>query len=280
VSFDTVVMVDWSGGNDRGAAPKQDAIWAAVVREGAALPSHYLRNRQVAAAWLAELCTLELAAGRRVFIGFDFPFGYPAGFAQHLVGRPDPLALWDWMALHLHDGPKANNRFVVAAQINARFPGIGPFWFNAGKVDYPDLPRKGRARHAHGMAEKRRCEHHAKGAFTCWQLGGAGSVGSQAMTGMAVLARLRTQFPRQISVWPFEPLRGAIALVEVWPSLYAADVRAAMRPGDIKDEVQVRLLAQRIVAMQGAGTLGAALEAVPMAARIEEGWIFGVSADD
>ena len=44
MSFDTVVMVDWSGGNDRGAAPKQDAIWAAVVREGAALPSHYLRT--------------------------------------------------------------------------------------------------------------------------------------------------------------------------------------------------------------------------------------------
>lgn len=29
-------MVDWSGGNDRGARPKQDAIWSCVVRDGAA----------------------------------------------------------------------------------------------------------------------------------------------------------------------------------------------------------------------------------------------------
>ena len=50
--FDTVLMVDWSGGNDRGAKPKKDAIWAALVRGGRAGEPIYLRNRQVAEAWL------------------------------------------------------------------------------------------------------------------------------------------------------------------------------------------------------------------------------------
>jgi len=274
-----VVVVDWSGGNDRGPTPKKDAIWAAVVRDGKALPSCYLRNRQSAEAWLSTLFAAELSAGRRVLAGFDFPFGYPAGFAKVLVGRAAPLPVWDWFARHLHDTPKANNRFELAARINDLFPGVGPFWFNAGRQAFAALPRCGRDRQDHSMAEKRLCEQRANGAFTCWQLGGAGAVGSQVMTGLAVLSRLRTAFADKISVWPFEALTAPVVLAEVWPSLYAGQVRAALGPGDIKDEVQVRLLAQRIWAAQDAGELAGQLAAPPMQARAEEGWILGVQND-
>jgi molybdopterin molybdotransferase len=48
---DTVVMVDWSGGNDTGRRPRKDAIWAAVARRGeSGMPRLYLRNRGVATA--------------------------------------------------------------------------------------------------------------------------------------------------------------------------------------------------------------------------------------
>jgi len=77
VSFDTVLMVDWSGGNDRGPTPKKDAIWACAAREGIADEPIYMRNRQVAEAWITEFLQAEQDAGRRVLAGFDFAFGYP-----------------------------------------------------------------------------------------------------------------------------------------------------------------------------------------------------------
>jgi molybdopterin molybdotransferase len=282
MKIDTVVMVDWSGGNDTGRRPRKDAIWAAVAREGEpAIPRLYLRNREVAVAWLGDLLGAEIRAGRRVLAGFDFPFGYPAGFAARLTGRADPLAVWGWMADHLEDAPKGNNRFDLAGRINAMFPGVGPFWFNASAREIDHLPRKGRARDdLHGMPERRAVEERAKGSFTCWQMGGAGAVGSQVMTGMAALERLRRAFPGQVAVWPFEPLDRPVALVEVWPSLLDRAVKAATGAGDIRDAVQVRVLARAVAGMAAAGTLPGALAAVPEAARAEEGWILGVGAEE
>jgi molybdopterin molybdotransferase len=100
------------------------------------------------------------------------------------------------------------------------------------------------------------------------------------MTGMAVLERLRRAHPDQVSVWPFEPLERPVAFVEVWPSLVDEAVRAAMGPGLVKDAVQVRVLARAIARMQSQGTLAAVLDAVPGHARQEEGWIFGVGAEE
>ena len=145
-------MVDWSGGNDTGARPRKDAIWAGGAAKGIDDEPVYLRNRVIAEAWLADRIEDALSKSRRQFIGFDFPFGYPQGFARAVTGRDDPMALWAWIAEALEDTPKANNRFALAGQLNARFPGIGPFWFNGGKTDIPHLPRKGRARQDHGMA--------------------------------------------------------------------------------------------------------------------------------
>ncbi len=275
--FDTFVVVDWSGGNDRGPTPKKDAIWAAVHRGGRTSEPAYFRNRVAVESWLAALIAEEIAGGRRLLAGFDFPFGYPAGFAAAVTGSANPLTLWDWYAAHLEDSPTRNNRFALAGQINTRFPGTGPFWFNGSREDIPGLPRKGREVGGHGMPMRRRCETLAAGAFTCWQLGGAGAVGSQAMTGMAALSRLRAAFPRALAVWPFEPLDRPVALVEVWPSLYAAEIRAVRRPGEVADAAQVRFLAARLAAMQADETLGPMLDAAPAYARSEEGWIFGVT---
>jgi molybdopterin molybdotransferase len=281
VKVDTVVMVDWSGGNDTGRRPRKDAIWAAVAREGEpGIPRIYLRNRLIAVEWLRDLLAAELRAGRRVLAGFDFPFGYPAGFAERLTGQADPLAVWGWMADHLEDGPKGNNRFDLAGRINAMFPGVGPFWFNATGREIDHLPHKGRGREGHGMAERRAVELRAKGSFTCWQMGGAGAVGSQVMTGMAALERLRRAFPGDVVVWPFEALDRPVAFVEVWPSLIDGAVKAAMRPGDVKDAVQVRVLARAVAEAAREGRLARMLDAVPEEARREEGWILGVGAED
>ena len=244
MSFDTVLMVDWSGGNDRGPTPKKDAIWACAAREGTADEPIYMRNRQVAEAWLTEFLQAERDAGRRVLAGFDFAFGYPDGFRRVLTGSDDPFAVWDWLAKHVEDAPETNNRFDLTGQINAILPGIGPFWGNGLKRDIADLPRKGLNRTGHGMIEKRQAEQDAPGAFPVWQLSGAGAVGSQMIMGLPVLARLRERF--DVSVWPFEPLSTPVSLVEIWPSLIAEALAATQPPGRIKDAHQVFLLAQTL----------------------------------
>ena len=140
--FDTVAIVDWSSGNDTGPRPKKDAIWAAVQRGDIAEAPVYLRNRVLAEAWLSDLIERECSLGRRTLIGFDFPFGYPEGFAEAVTGSSDPFAVWRMLSEGLKDTPQSNNRFQVAAKLNAMFDGGGPFWFNASKADIPGLPRK------------------------------------------------------------------------------------------------------------------------------------------
>ncbi|MDX8352798.1 gephyrin-like molybdotransferase Glp [Cognatiyoonia sp. IB215182] len=239
-------MVDWSGGNDRGPTPKKDAIWVCAARDGVTDAPIYLRNRQLAEEWIKAFLAEEVDAGHRVLAGFDFAFGYPVGFGKALTGSDDPFAVWDWFAQRVKDAPDTNNRFDLAGEINAMFPGIGPFWGNGRKQDVPHLPRKGNDRSGHGLPEKRVAEQEAKGAFPVWQLAGAGAVGSQVIMGLPMLARLRAEFGRALRVWPFEAPDAPIAIVEIWPSLIAKAVTATMPEGQIKDAHQVALLAQTL----------------------------------
>lgn len=267
--FDSFAVVDWSSGNDRGAMPRRDAIWLGAVIGGDERAPVYLRNRQVAEAHLHEVIAAELAAGRRLCLGFDFPFGYPVGFAERVTGSRDPRGLWDWFAAELQDSPQGNNRFELAGRLNALFPGVGPFWFNGRKAEVPHLPRKGRARAGHGLPERRRAEEVARGAFPLWQMGGAGAVGGQAMTGMAALSRLRRAFPGDVAVWPFDAPGAPVQVVEVWPSLIDGAVKAA---GDaIRDRAQVRLLARALAALPPE-RLAVMLDVDAP----EEGWILGL----
>lgn len=244
--FDITVIVDWSGGNDTGPTPRKDAIWAGVAGPGEKRVTRYFRNRRVFEEWFIAFLDEELGERRRVFAGFDFPFGYPAGFGRALTGSDDPFAVWDWFEMYVEDSPKANNRFELAGRINARFPGIGPFWFRPPSRDIPDLPMKGSVRRDHGQTEWRRAERTTKGTFSCWQLGGAGAVGSQVMMGLPMLNRLRRRYGGALGVWPFQKGDFAIHVVEVWPSLIARVVAERLTEGAIKDEVQVGTLAEAI----------------------------------
>ncbi|MEV8465666.1 gephyrin-like molybdotransferase Glp [Fluviibacterium sp. DFM31] len=281
--FDTVLVVDWSGGKDRGATPKADAIWTCVARDGVVEPPVYHRNRQVAEAALREFLEAELRAGRRVLAGFDFAFGYPAGFAEALTGRADALGLWDWVEARITDAPEDNNRFDLAGEINARFPGDGPFWGNGLKREIAGLRRgtKGLDRAATGLAERRQVETQVPGAFSCWQLAGAGAVGSQTLMGLPVLARLRRALAGRVAVWPFEPVTEAdVVLAEVYPSILSNQVSAAMAkdPASFKDAVQVEVLARALSRLAARDGLGPLFAAAPSGAHVE-GWVLGAGAE-
>lgn len=84
--FDAYLMVDWSARSEpaRGA----DSIWWALIerRDGAAalLRRENPSLRAAAVEQLATMLAALSAEGRRSLVGFDFPFGYPAGFAAAL----------------------------------------------------------------------------------------------------------------------------------------------------------------------------------------------------
>ncbi|KAA9010556.1 molybdopterin guanine dinucleotide synthesis [Histidinibacterium aquaticum] len=267
MSWDEIVVVDWSAGNDTGPRPEADAIWIGAAGEEPV----YCRNRALAESWLTERIEAALTTDRRLMLCFDFAFGYPAGFARAITGRDDPLALWSWLEERIEDAPKQNNRFDVAASLNRIFPGIGPFWGNGLKREIPDLPRRGSDRTCRWKQPRREAERLAPGAFEVWQLAYTGAVGSQVLMGLPVLERLRTRFPGRIAVWPFEPLDRPVALVEVWPSLIAKAIARANPDETIRDRAQVSCLA-RALAAQPDGRLEQMLD-VP---RDEEGWILGL----
>ncbi len=267
--FQTFAMVDWSGGNDTGPTPRKDAIWACTAREGHVLQPEYQRNRMVAEKWLEALIRTELEVGRRLFLGFDFPFGYPAGFARAMTSADDPLALWDWFEGHVEDTPKANNRFDLAGRINLKFGGKGPFWMNGLRRDINGLPRR-KTDYSNPFPDRRVVETLAKGSFTCWQMAGAGAVGGQVMMGLPVLNRLRRRFAGKIAVWPFEPLDKPVAFVEIWPSL----TLGASPAGQIKDAWQVEQVALTLSRLTEQE-----LDAQLNVSAAEEGWILGVAQD-
>ncbi len=280
MSFDRILVVDWSAASSPSPAkPSADAIWIATAEVGTGtVTTAYHRTRDAAETTLKAAITAALNAGERLLIGFDFPFGYPAGFAAQICGARDPLALWDWLTSHIEDAAdNTNNRFRLAAEINAGLPGIGPFWGRPRNLKLPDLPEKGTARHGHPFAERRAVEALVTSAQPVWKLYTTGSVGSQSLLGLPVLSRLRRTYPAQIAAWPFEPWAEApVVLAEVYPSLLAQQVKAAITDGAIKDEVQVRLLSTALARLARDEMLAPLFAPdAPDKVLAEEGWILG-----
>ena len=270
--FDTVIVVDWSAANvPSSARPSADAIWIGVARDGACEVSYH-RTRAAAEAALVAVLDADAQAGRRVLAGFDFPLGYPQGFAARLTGTPNAGAVWDWLEANVVDGPdNRNNRFELAAQINARFGGAEPFWGRPAGLDLPALPARKLVDYAGlWLAERRAVECVVPRAQPVWKLYTTGSVGSQALTGLPMIARLARR--KGCAVWPFDRADAALVLAEVYPSLLARSVALAAAGGETKDAAQVRLLAQALWALSARCLLDEFLD-VP--AQTEEGWILG-----
>ena len=121
--FDTFVIVDWSAAG----TPKtgRDSIWiCAVDRDGSERLIENPRTRHGAKILLGELLSDATARNERVLLGFDFPFGYPAGFAQRLglAATPPWRAVWDEIAARLTDGANnQNDRFKVRKPVKIQY---------------------------------------------------------------------------------------------------------------------------------------------------------------
>lgn len=277
MAFDRVIVVDWSA-RSRPSPPRPvaDAIWVGAAGEAPV----YHRTRAAAEAALAEVITAARAAGQRLLVGFDFPFGYPAGFAAAVTGRAGARALHGWLAANVTDRPdNGNDRFGLAARLNGLYPAPGPFWGRPATLDLPGLsPTRPKDYAALGLAERREVERAIPRAQPVWKLYTTGSVGSQALLGLPVVHRLAARLGA--AVWPFDGWRGAgVVLAEVYPSLLGQGL-AARDPDGIADRVQVAALSRAFARLGEGDMLARMLDAVPDGdARREEGWILGAGAE-
>ena len=273
--YDAYVAVDWSASS----LPKSgaDSIWLCV--DGREPENH--RTRHAATLRIRDVLYRVLREGRRTLIGFDFPFGYPHGFAEFAAPGPGPpwRRVWDLLSSRIRDDERnANNRFEVAAELNH---GTGPFWGCPMRRQGPRLTTKRTSPFPHcGLAELRAVDRRTRGVQSVWKLGGAGSVGSQALLGIPRVAQLRADpaLERDSRIWPFESgfvvPSAQIVFVEVWPRLVAR----ATHP--VKDAAQVAGVVRHWRRLDASGRLDTLFEpsAAPAKAKNEEGWIFGVTA--
>ena len=272
MEIDTVIMVDWSARSAPSPAkPSKDAIFVAE-RSGTLGHVTYCRTRASATSHLTQRLEAALSESRRVLVGFDFPFAYPAGFAAALTGRADPFAVWHWLAKAVTDDAKnANNRLDVADRINAQMGGAGPFWSHPVGKTPAHVPFRKPPHTGFAFGERRRVEKVATGASTCFQLYGNGAVASQSLLGLPQLWALKQHFGAAMAVRPFEDREAPILLAEVYPSILSAEIKRRQRPLEIPDAAQVRVLAQAF-----AGLLPSHLDAMLREGDPEEGWIAGL----
>jgi hypothetical protein len=271
-SNDVIIMVDWSARSARSPAKRtKDAIFIAETGPGGRFVT-YCRSRAEAQAHLEARFDAALAEGWRVVAGFDFPFGYPRGFARAVTGSDDPFALWAWLEDAVEDDDRnANNRLEVADRINAKLPGGGPFWSHPKGQTPTHVPFRKPPHAGYAFSERRQVETIATGASTCFQLYGNGAVASQTLLGLPRLQALRLRYGDRLAVRPFEDREAPILLAEVYPSLLDREIRARQRPGEILDAAQVRVLAAAFAGLDPVWR-----DAMLREGDREEGWIAGL----
>jgi precorrin-8X/cobalt-precorrin-8 methylmutase len=294
--FDRYVIVDWSASS----VPKsgRDSIWICDLDAQGKRSTENPRTRREAECRMRRLLLHAVRDRERVLVGFDFPYAYPRGFAQALglVGEPW-RAVWRELERLLRDDsptPNASNRFEVASELNGRLAAHA-YWGRPSTRPQAHLSRRRDVvryrveEEEAGLSEwrdvERRLRHGKRHPHSVWKLLGAGSVGSQALTGIPVVSRLRhdPELAEVSRVWPFEiavpdhrPGQLSIVHAEVWPSF----VPVPSQEGQCRDETQVVHLAARLRDEDRAGTLAALFAAAGSSDdAAEEGWILEVTAE-
>lgn len=299
IAFDAYVAVDWSASSVETTGA--DSVWWALAEwnDGSLrIESENCSTRSALVEWLRTVLSGQLR-DRRTLVGFDFPFGYPQGFAAALGHRGQPSEAWHftWRRIAAEvrdDADNSNNRLEAAAALNATVTGsFGPFYGRPTRVPQGVARHLSPRRIGHfvfplrtlsspSLAGQRFADRRARTSSSPWFVSGGGnSVGGQALVGIPRLLALREALP-DARVWPFEtgarcptPSEARVVLAEIYPSMFHKRDAAAT---EVHDRLQVLATARRFAALDASGEL-AALFAVPPddpAVLHEEGWVLGV----
>jgi hypothetical protein len=292
--FGAYVVVDWSAAEGRKTG--EQSLWIGVmkrdVRFRLAYETHNPATRAEGEALLRSLLAELARRGDRALVALDFPLGFAEGTAKRLV-VDGWSGLWGFLASNVVDKPdNTNNRFAVAAKMNRLMTDEArPFWgaparqtqrwLAATKQDYGDIPEYRRTE----LATKKLGKAMAR---TVWQMQGAGSVGGQALLGIAAARRIVDSLGASAAVWPFGTGWRALTPADVEPlsalfiEAYAPLHPVKPEPGETKAAAAVRGVAEALAKLDETGKLGAAFAPAKSpsdkdraAVETEEGWIFG-----
>ena len=107
--FDRYIAVDWSASS----SPKtgENSIWICNLGGAGDPITTNPPTRGRAEEQLRALLIEAIDHGERVLIGFDFPYGYPQGFAAALgLDGPAWSSIWRHLAGHLQDASPTNEK--------------------------------------------------------------------------------------------------------------------------------------------------------------------------
>jgi precorrin-8X/cobalt-precorrin-8 methylmutase len=308
--FDAYLIVDWSAANR--AQPKRptaNAVWSGEFVPHLNFKQEiYHRTRRDAVAHVTSVLVEHARQKRRVLVGFDFPYGYPTGFARALNLPPGAQSWWEiWAELadRVEDtANNVNNRFVAAGELNAIVGDgrTGPFWGCPVGTEIANLQPLSpgfpfRATGGVLLERLRVVESRLPGTQESWGLFGAGRVGSQALVGIPYLYKLRRhlELVRFSRVWPFETLftqtpsvaQGPFILhAEIWPGIVEQRVQELVNttPALIRDTAQVRAICEWAAELDAQDVFGQffdqpnGLNPRQIKACVEqEGWILGAT---
>lgn len=300
--FDAYIIANWTAAETKKLG--DGSIWFGVakrdVRFRLYVETHNAATRAEGEKMLADLLAEHAKRGDRVLLGFDFPFGLPAGTAARLKLESSALTPWQTTGKFLSSNvvdkaDNTNNRYQVAAKMNRLMTDQPwPFWgapaSQAQKWLTTTKPPEGAGA---DIPEYRATEQAAaKGKLQpkpVWQMHGAGAVGGLTLIGIPMLRRLLDRLGSSAAVWPFgtgwqalEPADVAplsVLVAEVWPSLYPSKPAS----GEFKDQARVAACARHFAELDEAGTLSVAFaapkgakDALVQQVETEEGWILGV----
>jgi len=225
-----VVAVDWSG--DRSVAGQRRKIWAGVWSKDAAGQARVelasRRTRDELVEWLIAMARET----RRMVVGVDFCFSYPAWFVREHGARSAPEF---WRIVQQH-----GERWLTRECDDVRF------WGKPRKKPPEFCGEDGTTR----MLRLADCEckvasliedtvqaEKVKGIApkSPFQIGGAGAVGTGTLRGIPFRPRRRKA---GFAIWPFDAPRLPM-LVEIYPRLLTGPVRKSVR------EERVRYLRER-----------------------------------
>ena len=301
-NFDAYLMVDWSA---NGKSKKgKDSIWyCMLLRIGARFSVVGPENpatRQEALERIVSLLVKNVERRLVTLVGFDFPYGYPSGFADAL-GIKDKVhpaweQVWSFLSGKIQDKEdNSNNRFQVAATLNEKISTENyPFWGCPRTMACRTLlPTKPRGIFKSSLADKRITERRAKTkqAKSVWQLFGNGAVGRQALLCIPYVEKLRNHpsLAKVSRVWPFEtgletlPKRKQRDWLVLHAEIYPSICKITPLQGKPKDAAQVLSLAKYFAKLDDEGKLAEIFrrpknvnKAQQRLVQDEEGWILGV----
>ncbi|WKZ30667.1 MAG: hypothetical protein QY318_02360 [Candidatus Dojkabacteria bacterium] len=296
--FDQYIAVDWSARSvPSPKRPTGDAIWIGVKSFDEPTEEQYFQTRYEAEEWIGSRLVSAAEEGIRTLIGYDFDFGFPAGFAN-AVGANNWLGVWELLNGLVEDNQdNSNNRFNVADYLNSictvAEEATGPFWaiprgtsykYLSAKKDltYPFITSSGVE-----LSEKRLTELREPKSQPVWKLIGSASVGGQTILGIPMLHRLIFNEKLRVvsTIWPLETGFNApssdklICHIEIWPGIFAGRFVGEA----IRDQAQVRAIIEWFDELDQSGGLVKLLSRLDRLSDDEvaicvgeEGWIIGM----